>query len=344
MAHLVEIEAAQVSDSESEPDAAVEEEEALADAADGKEDYAELAVDPVGEAKFLFNARRAFLTYAQADGLTKERIGDIAVRNWHAKRYVIGEEQHEDGGRHFHVLVFWPLRLKTRQARYWDIDGYHPKVLTMRTDRDVDKVFHYCVKDGDYVEKNYRMFTTSTNFMRRKADFDAWLHYQRVTTERPNVYPVRFPSNLITYPQDGIEEIAAPDARVKRRHHIFFSPPEYRKTFWSQLMFPKAYRITDLKSGFDKYEGEQVIIFDDILPDDKTLKDSCVQPIVHNQPCPGWQRYNMRFFKKNVPTLVLVLLNAENFSAVQNYIASAAEAVLARFYVHWMEHPFEEDE
>jgi len=66
--------------------------------------------------------------------------------------WVIGEERHQDEGLHFHALLRYPDRIDIRDARFWDVEGYHPNVQSARGWK---KVMNYCIKGGDYIAQGF---------------------------------------------------------------------------------------------------------------------------------------------------------------------------------------------
>ncbi|KAG0161886.1 hypothetical protein DFQ30_005030, partial [Apophysomyces sp. BC1015] len=50
---------------------------------------------------FQFHAKSLFGTYSQVDNLSKEIIKDFFI-NLGVKEYIVAQENHQDGGIHFH--------------------------------------------------------------------------------------------------------------------------------------------------------------------------------------------------------------------------------------------------
>lgn|SRR6266566_3415382 len=103
------------------------------------------------EKRFDWNAIQIFATYSQAPDLTRE-----IIRDWYLKEgaveYVVGQEAHEDGGKHFHVYAKFEKKKRTRNPRYFDINGYHPNVSAPRS---VKACFEYCTKDDENPLSNF---------------------------------------------------------------------------------------------------------------------------------------------------------------------------------------------
>lgn len=98
---------------------------------------------------FRLNARKVFLTYAQAEPVTK-----LALFNWLKGRSVsnrtpvkvlVAQEQHADGGLHFHCFVEFDGPINTRNAREFDYEGKHPNVQSGR----IGHVGYCCKEDRE---------------------------------------------------------------------------------------------------------------------------------------------------------------------------------------------------
>jgi len=66
--------------------------------------------------------------------------------------YVIGQEQHENEKKHFHVYLRFEERFQTRNARFFDVLGVHPKVEVAGP-----RWINYCAKDGDILKENVKL-------------------------------------------------------------------------------------------------------------------------------------------------------------------------------------------
>jgi len=44
------------------------------------------------------------------------------------KEYIIAQENHKDEGIHFHVYLRLKTPIKSRNVRFFDLNGYHPNV------------------------------------------------------------------------------------------------------------------------------------------------------------------------------------------------------------------------
>lgn len=66
--------------------------------------------------------------------ILKQRIGSDATNE--LKKACIGQERHQDGGLHLHICAWYTHKLRFVDARYFDIEGYHPNVRGDRIKSD----------------------------------------------------------------------------------------------------------------------------------------------------------------------------------------------------------------
>jgi hypothetical protein len=64
--------------------------------------------------------------------------------------YIISNtENHQDHKEiHTHVLLQLIKRINIKSQRFFDIEGFHPKIETAR---DIEKSIDYIKKDGDFI-------------------------------------------------------------------------------------------------------------------------------------------------------------------------------------------------
>jgi len=96
---------------------------------------------------FRFQAKYGLLTYPQSDGLDPWRINDLLAEL--GCECIVAKELHADGGTHYHAFFMHSTKLRTRDARAFDVDGHHPNIL--RGVKTPVKMFEYATKDGDVV-------------------------------------------------------------------------------------------------------------------------------------------------------------------------------------------------
>lgn len=105
--------------------------------------------------KFKLNTKDIFLTYSKCP-LGKDKIHNHIKQLIISKKkeisYIISNtENHQDHKEiHTHVLFQLTKRTTFHGERFFDIEGFHPKIETAR---DIEKSIDYIKKDGDFIEE-----------------------------------------------------------------------------------------------------------------------------------------------------------------------------------------------
>jgi len=93
------------------------------------------------------NSRYVLLTYAQSNGLDEWAVSDHL--SGLGAECIIARENHVDGGTHLHAFVDFNRKFRSRNARVFDVGGFHPNVAPSRG--TPEKGYDYATKDGDVV-------------------------------------------------------------------------------------------------------------------------------------------------------------------------------------------------
>src|SRR5437868_13540086 len=107
------------------------------------------------KSKFKLNTKDIFLTYSKCP-LGKDKIHNHIKELMISKKkeisYIISNtENHQDHKEiHSHVLFQLTKRISIKSERFFDIEGFHPKIETAR---DIEKSIDYIKKDGDFIEE-----------------------------------------------------------------------------------------------------------------------------------------------------------------------------------------------
>lgn len=258
---------------------------------------------------YRFQGRRIFLTFPRSTAFSESRLLYHLRRLSHASKWVYSREKHSDGELHWHVLV-WFTRKVRRPGTFFNFDNFKCNIRTMKSKEDELQVIRYILKKGSYTysegdiakhifEKGWK------NFQRERADFDSWLKFMRkVNRDDHVVFPVTLEGTDLV--------IDAPDPSVKKRHWLIIGPAEHGKTPWVQDHFPDNetfYVLDDDKNPYDTYDGEQYIVYDDVLPQSiREIKKVANQDKV-DVAAPGHQRYNPKFMPAGRTRLVIIVCN-----------------------------------
>lgn len=271
---------------------------------DGQEPDADVpglrAVDASGDGKFRFTSSKVFLTYSQADAIDRSTIITTLEALGYHKIYG-GQEQHQDGGKHFHVLA-WSSKKKIdiKNPRYWDIGGVHPNVRNVRS---TEAAIAYLSKDGDtFVHGNPDILTEGgkiKGFRSFKADFE---EFKRHVRSKHQVSP--FPLELPFF------TLREPTKQQRQRCLYVWGPPDSGKTryFTERLDGKSTYAAGFGELEFDTYGEELCVLYDDHLPLLSTL--ICLLNYSEvDKPCPGRQRYYQRFLRGRQARFVVIIMN-----------------------------------
>ncbi len=104
---------------------------------------------------FQFDNKKVFLTYSQVGERSLDDVFNHLrrLREPEQPRYlVVARERHGDGGFHFHAVIDFGKRFRSRDARVFDFDGIHPNISAIRTTREYDNKVTYTKKDGEFKE------------------------------------------------------------------------------------------------------------------------------------------------------------------------------------------------
>lgn len=100
--------------------------------------------------EFRLSCKHIFLTYAQANSIIRrEIIRDHLIAQFgrhRIERFIIAEERHEDGNKHYHVLCTVNPKCNVRTIDFFDVRGCHPNIQAAGNSRSVEA---YCRKYDD---------------------------------------------------------------------------------------------------------------------------------------------------------------------------------------------------
>jgi Geminivirus Rep catalytic domain. len=105
--------------------------------------------------KFRLQTKDIFLTYSKCN-LGKDKIHNHIKELMASKKkeisYIISNtENHQDHKEiHTHVLFQLAKNIEIKSQRFFDIEGFHPKIENAR---DIEKSINYIKKDGDFIEE-----------------------------------------------------------------------------------------------------------------------------------------------------------------------------------------------
>ena len=201
-----------------------------------------------------------------------------------------------DGTLHLHIWITFIRKVDTVNPRYFD--------ATIGNDEEMQRVTYHCnirredrrrsgvsnaIRAYEYLCKydgtvpvdivgSTRLYPTSRNFRKEYGDRSQWLAYLAVSAMPAPTYPIRLP--------DG-DEADTPLASCKQRHLWIWGPASSGKTLWLEknIVCFRNYRVAGTMYPFDNYDGEQIIVYDDVIPKAEHLLSIC-NSSAYPRPCP----------------------------------------------------------
>ncbi|KAG9307896.1 hypothetical protein JVU11DRAFT_12968 [Chiua virens] len=106
-------------------------------------------VPEVSGKPFRWSGKKYLLTYSQVGDVPFEEVGDFfgQLKTPKPQHWKAAEESHQDGGKHWHVLVTFVARVFSKNLKLFDIRGIHPNVRVLKYNSDVSSVWDYIHKE-----------------------------------------------------------------------------------------------------------------------------------------------------------------------------------------------------
>lgn len=140
-------------------------------------------------------------------------------------------------------------------------------------------------------------------YLRDKADKKAWEHDKELMDLKDIAWPIELFDQLIE----------KPSAKNKKRHFYIWGPPTlFEKTrTWQELFEGQKVFIpsNSRKLRFEGYDGEEVIIYDDMGHVEEEEIAQVTETWLHFKRVPGEPRYNPIFWPRRQTRLVLIFEN-----------------------------------
>lgn len=263
---------------------------------------------------FRFHAAQVFLTYARCDALTFELIS-AGLAELRCQKWLIGREMHFDGAFHFHVYAWRDPKFDTENVRFFDIAGFHPNI---RSVRNYEGCLEYVSKDGDTVDHgDVRMLRSSRNYLKRKADLEAFINDNRRRSRKPvETSRILLPSNGgnpgANYPK--VRDLTGRPS--KKRHVLLYGPASTGKsTDWFEPNFSGSslFMVPPGANRWDNYAGESFIVFDDVTWPSKEELCTLTNVSAHDRYLSA--RYTNKLLRGGSVRQVLMIFNTDKIPA-----------------------------
>lgn len=275
---------------------------------------------------FRFSGKRVLLTYSQvSEYFTRETVlYTLQERYPSLLKYSIGEETHEDGGRHIHAVLQFDRKIDSRDVTLFDIsDGwmdFHPNIKPIQKGQaNFDRCVDYTVKQDPAPLTNIETKLTWAEMLEEATDAadymrlvrkhyprDFALNYTRLEAMTKKVYPTSAPNTIenfcasfsITFPLELLCATMPPLLST-----VVVGRPGCGKTTWAKTVAPKpALFVRHLDSLLELRDHHKSIIFDDL--DFRHLPVSTQKYLVDRQDlCEIHVRYKVA---RIVPDLVRI--------------------------------------
>lgn len=259
---------------------------------------------------------------------------------------------------HFHALVFFPEKIRSRDMRFFDIDcpncegGHHPNIQHRGKkvkEWDQNK-FEYCMKEDlePLMSENFiaPFYKNSKGFTKCKQDYENWLQALRESKLKV-IKEIKMPYN----PSAPFSHFEFNTEPTRRALLILHGKPGCGKTKWVQNSF-QGHRVffrNPHKYPYEGYRGQNVIVFDDV-PEDigvKVVPEEIISvlnfyrtPDVHVW---GSTRYTSVKYPDNHQRYIIWLMNTDKIKGVwQNVLTDPR--IVSRTFCEFEVHSEEVDE
>jgi len=232
-----------------------------------------------------------FLTYSQS-ALARDTIIGWFSRQTRVKRFIVGQEHHQDGNLHWHVTIEYEVEKDVRAQSYFNIEGEHPNIVAWQSRNPARQTYdqwflnhwEYCKKEdptpyivGEEPKENRKrkrneIFTEAIElarlrdvqagmeFLEKNAPFDLLTKYEQIHRALVRLRQMR--QNLQAPARSASDFPHAPTVVDSWQVLYINGPTGLGKTQWARSLLPEATVIShrDQLRDCDFSKG---IIFDD---------------------------------------------------------------------------------
>jgi len=232
-----------------------------------------------------------FLTYSQS-AIPRDVITQWFARQIRMKRVIVGQEHHQDGNLHWHVLIEYEVEKDMRAGTYFNINGEHPNILiwqrTNPTRQSYENWFKfhwdYCKKEdqtpfivgeeptSDRKRKRDELFTdaikiartASVNhamkFLEQNAPYDFLTKYDQIGRA---LVKVRNVSTQLQFPARPLSAFPLAPEIVGDWHCLYINGKTgLGKTQWARALLPEA-TVVSHRNQLADCDFSKGVIFDD---------------------------------------------------------------------------------
>nr|WAE42561.1 MAG: replication associated protein [Cressdnaviricota sp.] len=291
---------------------------------------------------FRFAALSVLLTYSQVpDEVTKEAVLYTIDDRYPIHEYVLGEEQHEDGGRHIHACITFTKKVDSRDVTCFDIntgtEQLHPNIQPVKRGKaHLDRARDYCRKEDDDPLQNItegaswaeilNKANSAEEFMQLiKENYprDFCLSHDRLLSMAAKTWKEDSVNTINEYsPPPNIPinvELTYADI-VPNKSIIVVGPAGCGKTTWAKTIAPKpALFVRHLDSLSELRREHQSIIFDDL--DFKHMPPSAQKFLVDME---NLSEIHIRYRVAKIPAGTLRIFTANEYPFLEGGVHGEA--------------------
>lgn len=265
---------------------------------------------------FRFKGKKVGLTFPQCP-LSLNQVLVALEPRLGIKQYTIARELHKDGNQHIHAYFLLDKELDTKNARFFDIDNFHPNIIHPQKGWE-----SYIMKNGQFIHNEYFSYK-HTGFTRRYADFQA----RNILVQNNTRQEIQYPVTLFGH------DIQRPDPAVKKRHVWILGPPDMGKTYKVQQAFAekKVFITAHTDYPYETYNGEEIIIIDDRIPKFEELA-AITNTYQCRSPIYGKTRYFQRYWPLpgepgHCRTVIVLTNTMGNYGTLQDAVNSRFQLI-----------------
>ena len=221
--------------------------------------------------------------------LNKEELLAFFISVGGPGEYIVGQELHESGKRHFHVWFNWDSKHQTTNQNFLDFKGVHPKIENPGKGWPV-----YCKKTGDFitnVKGNVFATAVAKRTWAEAAEF-LWEEQPKWMLEKAHLAEENFRKKqrkAVGTTYTGPWNVLPPQEWDRQKECLWIrgvagtGKTQWAKYFMAHYADEYCYIKGPIDKGKSFYMGRGGIIFDDIVPFEKwSINDWCSLMDVEN--------------------------------------------------------------
>lgn len=288
---------------------------------------------------FRFSAINVLLTYSQVcEAFTRESVLYTIDDRYPIDQYSIGEENHEDGGRHVHAVLRFRVKVDSRDPKCFDIncghcdEDHHPNIKPIKRGKaNWERAVEYSQKEDPAPLTNIEAKLTYGEIIEQSSTADEYLslvkkHYPRDFSlslgrlkecaeylfgrqEANTINNWELPPDLEVPSAWATINEAAEHWNTATQSLVLVGPPGCGKTTWAKAKAPKPTLFVRHLDSLKLLRPEhKSIIFDDLdfrhlpSPTQKYLTD-----------CMDLAEIHVRYATARIPATVTRIFTANEF-------------------------------